>query len=247
LRLGRARLEELLRNLSLWLAATLVGIAVFVGHARNRRRSRIAGVRSQIAADLHDGVGLALSRIAILSEVARQQIEPRLPDTHPLLTSIGDNARRALDDMSDAVWFIDPDVEDVRQIVVRIRTIGAATFDASRTTFSVDSPAAVLPIRISQEQRRHVYLLVKEALTNVQRHAGASHVRVRITAEAKRLQLQVVDDGVGFDPDNQPAGTPKRGVANMRTRASALGGTLTIGPATPQRGTCVTLEVPLQK
>ena len=108
------------RRWFLSLAAVCTCALAFVVHrSRVRRAIAVERVRSQIAADLHDGVGASLSRIAILIEVVRQQADSALPDAIPALTAISDNARAVIDDMSDAVWFIDPHVDTLRQVVVR--------------------------------------------------------------------------------------------------------------------------------
>jgi signal transduction histidine kinase len=81
---------------------------------------------------------------------------------------------------------------------------------------------------------------LREALSNVARHAGASEARVVVTA-ANDLLLRVSDDGGGLQPDTPTGG---RGLANMRARAENLGGTVAIGPG-PHGGTVVEWRVPL--
>ena len=87
----------------------------------------------------------------------------------------------------------------------------------------------------------HLVLTVREALSNVARHAHASAATVRLTAEGGRVVLEVSDDGVGFVAGVAGNG---QGLANMGERASAVGGTFTIQPADPT-GTIVTWSAPL--
>jgi signal transduction histidine kinase len=207
-------------------------------------------VRSQIAADLHDGVGASLSRIAILSDVVKQQAEGALPDAMPALAAIGDNARAVIDDMSDAVWFIDPRLDDLQQLVVRVRALASELFDGHGIGCTVEAPADASRIVLTSERRRHVYLILKESLTNALRHAKASHVAVRIDVSHGTLRLDVRDDGVGMNEQNgvdAPFTRGGRGLQNLRDRAALLGGTVGIESPADGRGTSVIVEVPLTR
>jgi signal transduction histidine kinase/ligand-binding sensor domain-containing protein len=228
------------------LAATAATGLVFAFHrARVRRLLAVERVRSRIAADLHDGVGAGLSRIALLSEVVRRQVEPVVPAAVPALTSIAENARGVIDDVSDAVWLIDPRLDSLQHLIVRVRTVAADLFDGQRIAWRLEAPAGLSALPLSPEQRRHLYLILKESLTNVVRHARATRVDIAITRADHRLRLEVADDGAGIDAGGPPppAGGG-RGLANMRARAAALGGTLAVAAGSGGKGTRVTLEMP---
>jgi signal transduction histidine kinase len=87
-----------------------------------------------------------------------------------------------------------------------------------------------------------VFRVVQEALTNVARHAQVNQVTVRIWLGHDLLNLQIEDQGAGFDPQAAQAATS--GLAGMRERVTVLGGQLTIESA-PGSGTCIMAEVPL--
>jgi ligand-binding sensor domain-containing protein/signal transduction histidine kinase len=237
------------RRWVLAMAAVGTCILAFVVHrSRVRRAIAVERVRSQIAADLHDGVGASLSRIAILSEVVRQQARSALPDAIPALTAISDNARTVIDDMSDAVWFIDPHVDNLHQVVTRARAMASELFDGQRIRWTVEAPDNVSSVPLVSEQRRHVYLVIKEALTNVLRHAQATNVAVLVTAAQGRLRVEVSDDGVGLDAGPRATSNGPRGghgLENMQRRASALGGTARIESPGQGRGTRIVVDVPL--
>jgi signal transduction histidine kinase len=231
-------------------AAGVCALAFAVHRSRVRRAIAVERVRSQIAADLHDGVGASLSRIAILSEVVRQQAQSALPNAMPALTAISDNARAVIDDMSDAVWFIDPQVDTLQQVVIRARAMAAELFDGQPIRWAVETSDNAPDVPLGAEQRRHLYLIIKEALTNVLRHAQAASVVVLVTASEGRLRLEVTDDGVGLDGkanDGSPGPNGGHGLENMRRRASALGGTARIESHAPARGTTIVVDVPVMR
>jgi signal transduction histidine kinase len=88
------------------------------------------------------------------------------------------------------------------------------------------------------------YRIVQEALTNVARHAKVNEVRVKVSADAENLAVQVIDHGVGFLPEAALASASSSGLAGMRERAQLLGGTLSI-EASPDTGTKLTALLPL--
>jgi signal transduction histidine kinase len=177
----------------------------------------------------------------------RQQAQAALPDAMPALTAISDNARAVIDDMSDAVWFIDPQVDDMQQVVVRARALASELFDGQRIRWTIEASDDASEVPLASERRRHVYLVIKEALTNVLRHAQATNVAVVVTALRGRLRIEVTDDGVGLDGKVEHASDPRggHGLANIRRRASALGGTARIESAACGRGTSVIVDVPV--
>jgi two-component system sensor histidine kinase UhpB len=88
-----------------------------------------------------------------------------------------------------------------------------------------------------------VFRIFQKALTNVTRHAHATHVDVRLEVENGSLSVEVCDDGVGITPE--AVGSPKSlGLLGVRERAQRLGGTVTVGPAAPH-GTRLALRLPL--
>jgi signal transduction histidine kinase len=208
---------------------------------RNRLRSALAveRVRMRVATDLHDDIGADLSEIAILSELAggKGEHEPAM-----LLREIGERARGLVDSMSDIVWSTDPGKDDLGSVVQRIRHFAANALESRGIVWSLEAPDRLEDRSLDPERRRQVFLIVKEALANVARHASCTRASVRILAAPEEISLEVEDDGVGFDAS---ASSPKgRGLANMRARAFAMGGTFQ-AESRPSGGTRILVRVPL--
>jgi signal transduction histidine kinase len=144
-------------------------------------------------------------------------------------------AARVLQGLRDIVWYIDPEHDSLGSLVARLRADAETLLGGRECRFAIDvaDPAAPLPMA----QRRHVLLAFKEILHNVARHAGDCAVDVRFTAAGGRLELEVRDDGPGFDPAAPTSGT---GVTSLRRRAGELGGALVID-SRPGGGTTVRL------
>jgi signal transduction histidine kinase len=202
-------------------------------------------VRARIASDLHDSVGASLSRIAILSDIALRESAASATATAGALTKIGDNARAVIDEMSDAVWFVDPKMENVQQMVVRLRMVAAALFESNGTEWDIEAAPELLPLTLASDERRHLFLMLKEALTNVHRHAHATMVGVVITATDSGIHAVVDDNGIGLSLDRPSVGHGN-GMANMQKRARELGGTLSIRSRPDVNGTRIIVDVPLR-
>ncbi len=98
------------------------------------------------------------------------------------------------------------------------------------------------PARLESELESAVYRLVQESLTNIAKHAHANHVRVSVREADDQLQLEVQDDGAGFDNEAVGHGF---GLAGMRERVSLGGGTMTI--ASSEHGTLVRASLPVRR
>jgi two-component system sensor histidine kinase DegS len=99
---------------------------------------------------------------------------------------------------------------------------------------------------LTAEQAAQLHQIVHEAFSNILRHARASHVSVRLACTRQRLQLEIHDDGVGFETDPTAKGRSGRaqGLRNMRRRAELLEASLEVGSA-PGRGTRLSLTMPV--
>jgi signal transduction histidine kinase len=93
-----------------------------------------------------------------------------------------------------------------------------------------------------------VYRITQEALTNVAKHAKATHAQVCVQQAAHQVACSIRDDGMGFDATALGPGKGSRGLGLMeiQERVAALGGVLRLGSNTP-RGTDLTVEIPLER
>lgn len=214
---------------ALVLSALFAAYRYRVAHLLREERLRL-----RIASDLHDEIGSKLSSIALASEMvtARARLGER---EHRQLTEVTHQARRMVDDLRDIVWFVNPRHDHLDDLIVRMRHVAAHTLNGTRHAFQ--APADGLGTALDMERRRHLYLMYREALTNVARHARATAVDIRIARHAGTLHLTIQDNGIGFDPATAAQG---EGLHNLRTRADAIGGTVRVD-STPGKGTTVSI------
>jgi signal transduction histidine kinase len=226
-----------------FIAVAAVAALLLVSSVHRARVARLLAVermRTRIATDLHDDIGASLSQIAVQSEVIRQR-HPGDSELGEALGRIATTSREAVESMSDIVWAINPRRDSLVELVQRMRRFASDVLAARGIEFTFQGPADAA--RPGADVRRHVFLIFKESINNLARHSGAAHATIELSVHGGRLTMQVIDDGRGFDPAGAHAG---HGLASMRARADALGGTLEIS-AGSGTGTRLRLDVPLTR
>ena len=239
-----------------WWFLSLAGALIASGaYALYRYRVaqllRLERMLTRIAADLHDDIGSSLSRIAIQSDLVRRPSTLPARDAERLLSDIGESARSLVDSMSDIVWSIDPRRDDLESLAARVRQFALGILEPLGVTLDLGVPDGAARVRLAPEQRRHLYLILKEAINNAARHAGCRNVSIGLRIEAGRLHVEVRDDGRGFEAAGAEArgsGEELRGghgLGSMKTRATLLGGSLAVASA-PGEGTTLRLACPVE-
>jgi signal transduction histidine kinase/ligand-binding sensor domain-containing protein len=234
-----------------WWFALLAGVAAALlawslHHVRLARIVELERVRTRIAADLHDDLSSSLSRISILSELARRRVSDPGALEAGLLDQIGETARELMEATGDIVWAIDARRDDLESLLVRIRRFAGDLLEGRGVSVLFAAPPRAAEISLRPEAKRELYLVLKEALHNAARHARASEVRIEVTEAGGELVAEVRDDGVGFAPsDPGPAGARSgHGLRNLRERAARVGAKLAVDSA-PGAGTRVRLSLRL--
>jgi signal transduction histidine kinase len=207
--------------------------------AEESRYAAIARERLQIARDLHDT--LAHSMMAMLSEVRLlRKLQVRNPASLPEeLARAEEVAHAGLNEARSAIT-------QVRANSVRDIGLGPALSKAierfkDRTGMDVEFSADAQAARFGDERAEVMFRMTEEALRNIERHARASRVRIILrSADAAHLELQVQDDGVGFDAEQSRPG--HFGLIGLHEQAQLIGADLKVTSA-PGKGTCLRLSL----
>jgi signal transduction histidine kinase len=208
---------------------------------RMERARALAADRERIGRELHDGTiqslyatGLMLEEVALTLEGNPAAARIKVQQVMAALNATIQDIRRYIFDLRDELEESDF-TEGVERLLhdFRINALVAANFIVEGD----ENPL------LSWERRQHCLQIVREALTNVARHAHARQVTVRLHWGETALRLSIADDGVGFDP--KKANGYGQGLRNMRERVELLGGKLEIR-GRPGRGMTINLEVPYE-
>ncbi len=198
-------------------------------------------VRNNISADLHDDIGARLTNINILSALGEQKVNEPL-QASDYLKRISNEVQTSGEALDDIVWSINTKNDSVEEITARMRRYATEVFDGTTIKHSIDTDENILTAKLSMEKRRDLFLIYKEAINNVRKHAMATEVKINIEARNSSLLMQVQDNGKGFDMQHP---THRNGLKNMQQRLQKWNGTFTLQSA-PGNGTIIKIKLPLQ-
>jgi ligand-binding sensor domain-containing protein/signal transduction histidine kinase len=223
------------------LGATLTALAGYAFYRyRTARLVELERVRTRIATDLHDDIGANLTKIAILSEVAQQRSGGESQLNGSPFSSIAEISRESVAAMSDIVWAVNPKRDSLRDLARRMRGFASEVFSSRNIEFRFHTLGLEQDLKLGPDLRRDVYLIFKEAVNNIVRHAACARAEIELRLDGNFLALRVRDEGQGFDPERVREGN---GLESMARRAKALGGALDT-LSQPGQGTTITLRVP---
>ena len=216
-------------------AGSIAGVITY----RVKQLLAIERLRSKIAADLHDDIGAGLTEISIMGEV----ISRKLPDeSKEIVTSeidrIGTTSRHLIASMSDIVWLVNPKRDSLFDLISRLGDSFKETLHAGDINFTTQNLESLKNIRLSMEYRQNLFLIFKEALNNSLKYSGGSEISLNVDLSGRKLMMQVVDDGKGFDTSQTSDGN---GLRNMKDRAARIKGSVTIDSA-PGSGTTISFK-----
>jgi len=207
--------------------------------------------RQRLARELHDQVGQNLTALGINLNIVRAQmpdeagalVRSRLDDS---LSLVEQTTERIRDVMAD----LRPPVLDDYGLVAALHWYGEQF--ARRTGIAIAVEGEEPVPRLATRVENALFRIAQEALTNVAKHAQATHVTVTVEVDGGTLRLVVADDGIGFDPSTtlrtsaahlaEPDGGRGWGLLTMTERAEAVGGRCRI-ESDPRQGTRVVVEV----
>ncbi len=240
-------------------AAAGVGGLVLLGTRRRLRRKlerlerqrAVERERARIAQDIHDDLGASLTRITLLSQSARGELDhPEQAATD--LDRIYRTARELTRAMDEIVWAVNPRHDTLDSLATYLGRFAQEFLSAAGLRCRLDLPLRLPARPLTADVRHNLFLAFKEALHNVLKHAGATEVRVVLALQPSAFSLAVEDNGRGFAPG--PAGAaarpeadrmaPGNGLANLRRRLEEIGGRCEIR-STPGEGTKVRFVVAL--
>jgi two-component system NarL family sensor kinase len=201
--------------------------------------------RGRVARELHDGISQILVAVRFTLDSARRRVLQGAPDA-------GSSLEQGIENLGTAIHEVRRISRDLRPGVLDDLGLGPALKTLieefqKRTDIETDFETVVFRNRLEQNAKIALYRIAQEALTNIERHAGATHVSVKLRGHNKGATLRISDNGKGFNQSQHQRGAGI-GLRNMQERADQLGGELRIitSPAN-DKGTVIEATVPLTR
>ncbi len=227
-----------------------IGNQIAVAIENARLHEKVQGMaaleeRERIAREMHDGLAQVLSYVNAKSQAARQFISSG-QETQAMaqLTELENIAQEVYADVREAILGLRTTTSPQRNMVSALQEyiFHFGQLSGIRTEMDI-SNGRTLSFPTTTELQ--VMRIIQEALTNIRKHAKATHAWIRISSDKDQVNITVEDDGRGFNLSRiRPMDWPRFGLKIMRERAESVKGILDI-ESTPGQGTKVNLVVPL--
>jgi len=208
-----------------------------------KQKQAIEAERSRIATDMHDDLGSDLTKITIWSNIIESEDE-RIENIKPLNREISATANSLLKKMDEIIWTLNPTNDSLVDLTAYLRQFTLNFFEGTSAkcymAINDDIPEMTVPSAL----RRNIFLVVKESLNNIIKHAGATQVGVDLEISGRMMKITIVDNGKGFETTG--TSQERHGILNLRKRMADIGGTIKI-KSEKGKGTLIRISAPLER
>ncbi len=220
---------------------TLFSLTYVIYRYRLHQVIRLQQVRNRIATDLHDDIGSTLTNINILSSLGRRNLHEPV-QAREFLDRITEEVNSSSQALDDIIWSVNTSNDGLDETAARMRRYAAELFDAGNVHYEFELDPELAQRKLSMEQRRDFYLVFKETLNNIFKHAEARNVWINVQVEKGNLIMSVRDDGKGFDVH---AETHRNGLKNLRARVNRWNGYIQVKSSLGM-GTIIVVSLPVK-
>ena len=235
--------------ISLSIASILCVILLIINN-RNRkalakihRIKELEKMRSQISKDIHDEVGAGLTKISLMSEAAKIE-SPSNRSMEVTFEKLANEARNISKGLHEIIWSVNPDADNSSSLFDHINQYAREFLEDTnlRLTIEINDD---YKMQLSPHNRRNIFLIVKEGLNNIVKHADANEVRLILnTSNNQSISIKLSDDGKGITDKIENDSSLllnsktrlKHGLNNMHSRAESCGLIFSIH-SEPNKGT----------
>lgn len=195
--------------------------------------------RARISRDMHDEIGAGLTKIAMMIEAPEMDVGYGM---RVKMNRIASSARDMIARLNVIVWALNPKYDNLDSLISYLRRYFGEYLENFSIRFNPDFPEQVPDLAITPDTRRNLFYAVQEAVHNAVKHSGSAGIDMIIRIGSQKLEIEILDNGKGFDHVRQGSGG--NGLQNMKKRAEDMGGTFEIH-SSPGQGTRIFFSVPL--
>jgi signal transduction histidine kinase len=200
-----------------------------------------------MARDIHDDLGSRFLQISVLGELSQRHLNDPARSA-PHLEKLRATAGEAFAALDEIVWAANPKQDSLEGLASYLREFAPQYLSPANIQCRLDFPSPIPARPLRSDVRHNLFLIVKEALRNVVKHANATEVSLQLEANQESMVLRVKDNGRGFDSSQSELDAGQsllgNGLANLRCRATQIRGHLAVR-SSPGQGTEIILKVPI--
>ena len=227
---------------SWWFIYLTISVIMAIIYGLHRYRIyqliQVQKVKDLISADLHDDLGSRLTNIQFLTALSKNKIDTGSREAL-YLDGIGQEVEASAKALDEIVWNIKMKDESLEQVLAKMRKYAGEVLE-NNYKYQVNIQGDFTKKRMTMQKRRELFLVFKELLNNIRKHAEATKVRVMIKIEKGMFFLAVEDDGCGFDLKND---SQRNGLQNIKQRVKKWKGHIKL-KSKKNKGTRVSLQIP---
>jgi signal transduction histidine kinase len=238
-----AREKQSRGNFRIILLLMIIALMILAGlYYRNglKQKLALASIREKISQNLHDDMGATISSLYIYSEIAQNTIENKPATALDMIKRISEQSKLLMEDMSDMVWSMKGQGQEIMKLDARIKNYGVELLNARNISCKYQIDESAFDGLSQFDARKNVLLMIKEAINNIAKYSMATEAVVEVFRKNNKLHIHIADNGMGFDLNNTTNGN---GLKNMSSRVKELGGQLKI-ETQPGAGTSLTAILP---
>ena len=197
--------------------------------------------RMRISKDMHDELGASLTKISLMSDLAKRNLQ----DPEQLkndLNGISSASRSVASTMDEIVWAVNPKNDTLEKTIYYIAQFIEDFLSSTEIEYNFEIPDKIPDLFVHAELRHNLFMILKEAVNNIVKHSCANNVNLKIGTDGSSINLQLADDGKGIDLQNVDEFS--NGLRNMKKRVEDFNGTFAIANR-DKSGTEIKIYLPL--
>lgn len=196
------------------LALTIIAIGYSLYRLRINQLKKEQRIRTKIASDLHDDLGSTMNSVKVYANLAlmEKQADKYLP-------LIKDGTQNAINGIRDIIWVLDDTKDSIEQLLARISNFAVPLCEANHIKYKQELSDNARDHKLGQEERRNLYMIMKEAVNNTIKYSGATNLDITVSLKKGKPTIQIRDNGKGFDTSLNSDGN---GLKNMNCRAREI-------------------------
>lgn len=203
------------------------------------RERVVETVRARISQDIHDEIGSGLTKISLMGQRLKTQIQHGKELDPTLLEKITESSKEVIGNLGEIIWTVNPKHDNLQSLLAYLRNYIANFFEHTSIQCTIDFPEEIPAVTISAHIKHNLFLVIKESLNNIIKHAEATKVDVNFELSDHTFCFGIVDNGEGIaDVKGRDFGN---GLINMKNRMEAINGNFEI-KSEMNKGTTIMLK-----
>jgi len=216
----------------LLLVLAALAIAYSIYRIRINQLKKEQRIRTRLASDLHDDLGSTMNSVKVYANLALMDKQEKY------LFKIKESTQEAITGIRDIIWVLDDSKDSIEHLLSRISLFASPLCEANGILYKQEIADEARDHKLGQEERRNLYMILKEAINNAIKYADAKKIEIEVSVKKDKPSIQIKDDGKGFDTAVVNEGN---GLKNMQRRAKEIRYEINIQSGS-SRGTTVYLK-----